>query len=131
MHFTLLAIPFLALTASATSQFEREILKPRNWDLRLLTPRPSNCNPNVSNIDISVFHRSGLHGRNCSALDSSLYNTTTVGSISWKSPVTTYDLCVYEEGDCGGEPVEVVRGGLGGLLSVYWVEGVEGCSWGK
>ncbi|KAH1623088.1 hypothetical protein KXX31_003739 [Aspergillus fumigatus] len=102
----------LTIVLSTTSALEtREILAPRNWDFRLLGP---GCNPNASNIDISVFHRSGLYGRDCEALDTSLYNTTSVKSLSWKSPSTgadRYDLCMYRDAECGSDNTDVIRGG--------------------
>ncbi|RLL98295.1 hypothetical protein CFD26_100034, partial [Aspergillus turcosus] len=82
----------LTLMLSASSALQtREILAPRNWDLRLLGP---GCNPNASNIDISVFHRSGLYERDCEGLDPSVYNETSVKRVSWKSPgeEERYDL---------------------------------------
>lgn len=81
------------------------------WDLRLLGP---GCNPNASNIDISVFHRSGFYGRDCEALDTSVYNTTSVKSVSWKSPspgANRYDLCMYSDAECGSDKPDVIRGG--------------------
>ncbi|KAF7121843.1 hypothetical protein CNMCM5793_009397 [Aspergillus hiratsukae] len=98
----------LTLILSTSSALQtREILVPRNplaglgkWDLRLLGP---GCNPNASNIDISVFHRSGRYGRECEDLDASVYNDTNVKSVSWKSPgPELYDLCLLAVYGVGG-----------------------------
>jgi hypothetical protein len=82
------------------------------WDLRLLGP---GCNPNATNgnIDISLFHRSGLYERDCEALDTSVYNETSVKSVSWKSPAedARYDLCMYVDAECGGDSAGVIRDG--------------------
>ncbi|GIJ87365.1 hypothetical protein Asppvi_006271 [Aspergillus pseudoviridinutans] len=99
----------LMLSTTSSALQTRDILKPRNWDLRLLGP---GCNPNASNIDISVFHRSGLYGTECEGLDTSVYNTTSVKSVSWKSPgVNRYDLCMYSDAGCAAGNADVIRDG--------------------
>ncbi|GAB1213837.1 hypothetical protein ATERTT37_002990 [Aspergillus terreus] len=109
---SLLALPL----AAATLHYEpRDALKPRNWDLRLLTP---GCKTNESNIDLSVYHASGINARDCAALD---VNASLVDSVSWKSPVENarYDLCMFADGQCGADGfVGVIRDGW------EWMEGV-------
>ncbi|KAE8355125.1 hypothetical protein BDV28DRAFT_146416 [Aspergillus coremiiformis] len=97
----------LALIATTTTA---DILKPRNWDLRLLQP---GCQPNNSNIDLSVYHSSGVSARDCTDLTSLPdLNLSMVDTVSWKSPSEPgYDLCTYRTGDCDAEGAEAIRGG--------------------
>ncbi|EAW09320.1 uncharacterized protein ACLA_035230 [Aspergillus clavatus NRRL 1] len=108
MHLLTLFLLLLG-TVAAIQAPTRDALKPRNWDLRLLGP---GCDPNDSNIDISLFHRSGFVGASCEAVDTGEFNTTSVKSISWKSPgEDRYDLCIYGNAGCRGAAADVLRSG--------------------
>ncbi|KAJ5296996.1 sulfate transporter [Penicillium atrosanguineum] len=96
---------FLALGVSTANALpslnSREVLAYRSWDLRLFSQAIPICNVNTSNIDLNVFHRYGAKDRSCEALDGA-YNTTTVKSLSWKSPNESdwHDLCMFSSSDC-------------------------------
>ncbi|RAL12196.1 uncharacterized protein BO97DRAFT_477960 [Aspergillus homomorphus CBS 101889] len=104
-----------ALPSSTYSKIDtRDILRPRNWDLRLFGP---GCDPNTTSFDVSVWHRQGVSATaGCTTLDASL-NATNVDTFSWKSPgASQYDLCLYSSGCAaeGGEGVgstQVIRNG--------------------
>ncbi|OXV10597.1 hypothetical protein Egran_01641 [Elaphomyces granulatus] len=97
----------------------REVLKPSNWQLRLLSPGPPACDPNsnTGNVAISIYARQGLDAAECTSLDTSMFNTSTVQSISWKSPGITavYSLCMWKNSDCSdGEA------GLADAITTNW-----------
>ncbi|KAA8645809.1 uncharacterized protein ATNIH1004_007230 [Aspergillus tanneri] len=99
----MLALP---LTSSAASL---DVLKFKNWDLHILAP---GCNPNNSNFDISLYHRSGITGNTCTSLiDDSNPDRTKAETISWKSPIAShYDLCTFRDGNCSKDSfIEAVR----------------------
>lgn len=88
-----------------------QLISNEQWDLRLFSPGPPPCDPTSPNIELSVFHRAGLYGRNCTALDDAL-NTQTVASLSWKSPTEDeYDLCMFTDAECACEPVDRIASG--------------------
>ncbi|KAJ5114827.1 hypothetical protein NUU61_000586 [Penicillium alfredii] len=93
----------LAVTALPSPE-ELGTLKYRSWDLRLFNAAIPACNPNASNIARTVLHRSGANTRTCALLDYSLYNTSSVQSLSWKSPGPddVKDLCMFRTQDCSG-----------------------------
>ncbi|PYH84823.1 hypothetical protein BO82DRAFT_399239 [Aspergillus uvarum CBS 121591] len=104
----------LAIPSSTYSRIDsRDILRPRNWDLRLFSP---GCDPNTTSFDLSLWHRQGVSATDgCAALDAGL-NASAVDSFSWKSPSTSsqYDLCLYGAGCEAGEgegDVQVIRSG--------------------
>ncbi|GKZ54844.1 hypothetical protein AnigIFM49718_010967 [Aspergillus niger] len=110
---TLLFVP-TAYTSSL------EILRFKNWDLRLFTP---GCDPNTTSFDLSIFHRQGVSGTDgCETLDDASVNVSAVDTFSWKSPgATTYDLCLYDvcgSGNGSGR-VEVIRDGWEVCVK-YW-----------
>ncbi|KAN0077380.1 hypothetical protein V8E54_005684 [Elaphomyces granulatus] len=84
----------------------RDTLRPSNWQLRLLGPGPPACDPNsnTGNAAISIYTRQGLDAAKCTSLDTSMFNNSTVQSISWKSPGITavYSLCMWKNSDCSG-----------------------------
>ncbi|GKZ46130.1 hypothetical protein AbraIFM66951_009030 [Aspergillus brasiliensis] len=86
-----------------------EILRPKNWDLRLFTP---GCDPNTTSFDLSIFHRQGISATDgCETLDAASVNVSAVDTFSWKSPgATMYDLCLYDVCGSGGR-TEVIRDG--------------------
>ncbi|KAB8236976.1 hypothetical protein ETB97_004358 [Aspergillus alliaceus] len=112
--YTLLPLLLSLPTALATAQDTAstlDTLKPRNWDLRLLKP---GCKPNNSNIDISVYHSSGVSERACDDLTAvNSLNLSIVDTVSWKSPSEpSFDLCMYKTGDCDSEGfMGQIRGG--------------------
>ncbi|PLB52562.1 hypothetical protein P170DRAFT_434282 [Aspergillus steynii IBT 23096] len=92
-----------ALTSTLALSAEFQVLKPRNWDLHLLSP---GCSPNSSNFDVSLYHRSGVAARSCVSLtdDGATLDTGKIDSISWKSPIEKhYDLCTFKDASCSKE----------------------------
>ncbi|KAF4771349.1 hypothetical protein N7455_007958 [Penicillium solitum] len=80
------------------------VLAYRAWDFRFLSEAPPVCNSSVNNIEYSILHYSGAQRRDCQVLNLAQFNSTTVKSISWKSPSDTnrYDLCMFSSPDCSG-----------------------------
>ncbi|KAL4897543.1 hypothetical protein BDV59DRAFT_167953 [Aspergillus ambiguus] len=101
-------LSLLPVATAALTHDVRDALKPRNWDLRLLKP---GCTANSSNIDLSVYHASGIGARDCTTVD---VNGSLVDSVSWKSPSETsrYDLCMFTDSQCGAHAFDdVIRNG--------------------
>ncbi|KAI9040802.1 uncharacterized protein KD926_007746 [Aspergillus affinis] len=112
-----LLISTLLLGASALPQStddEFEILKYRNWDLRLSLP---GCTPNTTNLKLSLYHRGGVYTRDCVSLledtgpDAKPVNLSRVDTVSWKNKRLNYDLCLYPSADCSDQNSKAIRNG--------------------
>ncbi|KAF3390451.1 hypothetical protein F1880_009116 [Penicillium rolfsii] len=92
-----------AIAVAAVPHVPRDILGYRSWDLRLLSTAIPVCNPEDSNLDASIAHRYGRVDLACQELED-IYNSTNVGSISFKSPNSSdqHDLCMFRTPDCSG-----------------------------
>ncbi|KAF9889883.1 hypothetical protein FE257_006973 [Aspergillus nanangensis] len=89
------------------------------WDLHLLK---RGCVSNSSNIDLSLYHDSGINSRACDALDNTPnLDLSAVDTISWKSPGTTrYDLCMFRDRSCQGNAMDVIRDGWEVCYRLLW-----------
>ncbi|KAH8424790.1 uncharacterized protein LDX57_002533 [Aspergillus melleus] len=116
MHYFLFMSTLLlgatALPQSTSDEFE--IMKYRNWDLRLSLP---GCNPNTTDLDLSLYHRGGVYTRDCVSLledtgpDGKPVDLSKVDSVSWKNPRKNYDLCLYPSADCSDKRGKAIRNG--------------------
>lgn len=99
------------------------------WDLRLLSTAIPTCNPNDSNIDVSIYHRSGRYDTTCQALEAE-YNATNVKSLSYKSPSEDdwHDLCMFSTADCSGGKTALLGSITDGWEVCYPYNGFRGWS---
>jgi hypothetical protein len=106
-------VPFFPLSFPVCSILS---ITNNQWQLRLLGPGPPACDPNsnTGNAAISIYTRQGLDAAKCTSLDTS---TSTVQSISWKSPGITavYSLCMWKNSDCSGG-----EAGLADVIKTNW-----------
>ncbi|KAJ5886645.1 uncharacterized protein N7473_009319 [Penicillium subrubescens] len=118
-----------AMAVAAVPHVPREILAYRAWDLRLLSTAIPTCNPNDSNIDVSIYHRSGRYDTTCQALEAD-YNATNVKSLSYKSPSEDdwHDLCMFSTADCSGGKSALLGSITDGWEVCYPYNGFRGWS---
>ncbi|KAJ5111046.1 hypothetical protein N7532_001581 [Penicillium argentinense] len=77
-----------------------------SWQLRLFSEAQPVCNPEVSNVNISIWTRSGRYGRECTAFDptTDTEDSVTPKSLSFKTvEEDAKDFCMFSSTDCAPE----------------------------
>ncbi|KAJ5768123.1 hypothetical protein N7533_000706 [Penicillium manginii] len=111
-----LSLPILVALGATASARPGSSLKERgtaaiqaytSWQLRLFNAAVPTCDPNSSNINLSIYTRSARYGRVCEAFSAADTNDGSVPkSLSFKTSLDGddgKDFCMFSSSNCTAE----------------------------